>query len=174
MAKFAKGAGGNGRKRANIAYGKLSATRKLLRRLPEELTAPIKRAVLQGAEAVAQDAKALAPRSAEAPHAAEQIKYKIGRDGFTADVGLIGKRANKKAFYLRFFEYGTKGTEKGFGRGITLPPLPARPWLSVAFDAHSAWIREASQEAVNRAINSAAKVETDLTVVSGRVGVTDG
>lgn len=174
---FTKGASAaNGRRRANIAYGKLSATRKLLRRLPDELTAPIRKVVAEGARKIEQDAKAAAPRSdGPGPHAADAIRHRLGRDGFTAEVGLIGKRANRKGFYLRFAEYGTKGTDDGFGKGIALPPQPARPWLAPAFDANAKTLREQAEAFINRAINTAASVATtDLTSATGSLGVTDG
>lgn len=174
---FTKGATvANGARRRNIAFGRLSATRKLLRRLPEELTAPIKKVIAEGAAAILDDMKAAAPRSdGPGPHAADALRLKIGRDGFTADVGLIGKRANKKGFYLRFAEYGTKGTAEGFGKGIALPPQPARPWLAPAFDKNAKTLKAQAEAFINRAINAAAAVATtDLTATGGSIGVSDG
>lgn len=143
-----------GARRRGIAYGRLSATRKLLRRLPDDLVEPVRKAFREGAAAILADAKAGAPKDTGA--GAEALNLQISRDGLSAKVGLVGKRANRRGYHLRFHEYGTKGVADGFGKGIPLPPLPARPFLEPAFDAHSAEIAAKVKAGIARATNRAA------------------
>ncbi len=145
--------------RSRVAYGQLSKTRKLLRRLPDELTAPVRAAVREVIEKMRADAIENAPVAA-APYriwlkAAGKsvlvqpgrlqgaIRQRISRDGFAGEVGLIGKRSFRRGFHGYFAEYGSKHH-------------PARPWLRPAFDAGVDKARGAIAAAVNRAIRQAA------------------
>lgn len=176
--RFVKGdRAGNAQRRSRVAYGKMSKTRKLLRRLPAELTAPIKKVLEEGAAAILADAKAAAPRSSGAgPHAADALSMRISRDGLRAEVGLIGKRAKKRGFYLKFHETGTAGVKDGFGAGIELPPIPPRPFLGPAFDAHAQGIRDKVEAAITRALNRAAGIENSVNTGTfvGHVGIGGG
>ena len=155
-----------GARRRGIAYGRLSKTRKLLRRLPDDLVEPIRKAFAEGAAAILADAKAGAPKDTGA--GAEALNLQLSRDGLSAKVGLIGKRARKKGYHLAFHEYGTKGTSQGFGKGIQLPPLPARPFLEPAFDAQRSEIASRVSAGIARATNRAAGlVESDSTIPTG-------
>ncbi|MCY1556766.1 hypothetical protein D9M68_935470 [compost metagenome] len=51
--------------------------------------------------------RSLIPRDTGA--GAEALSAFVSRDGLRAEVGLRGKRARQKFFYLRFLEFGTKG-----------------------------------------------------------------
>lgn len=175
MATFTAGdRAGNARKRSRIAYGRLSKTRKLLRRLPDDLVQPIREALKEGAAAILADAKAGAPRSGEAKAAADALRLTLGRDGLSAKVGILGKRAAKQGFYLKFHETGTKGNKEGFGKGIALPPIPARPFLGPAFDAHRSEINRKVQAGITRAVNRAAGlVNSEIGSTGGRLDLAD-
>lgn len=161
-----------GARRRGIAYGRLSKTRKLLRRLPDDLVEPVRAAFREGAAAILADAKAGAPK--DSGQGAEALNLQVSRDGLSAKVGLIGKRARRKGFYLAFHEYGTKGTSQGFGKGIQLPPLPARPFLEPAFDAHSAEIAAKVKAGIARATNRAAGLVESGGAGPGGIGIAPG
>lgn len=165
----------DGKRRSRVAYGKLDKTRKLLRRLPADLTDPIKKVIREGAAAILADAKAAAPRSSRGGrHAADALSMRVARDGFRAEVGIIGKRARRRAFYLAFHEFGTAGVKDGFGKGIALPPIPARPFLMPAFDAHGPEIRAKAEAAITRALNQAAGVANNSSGLTVGIGVGGG
>jgi hypothetical protein len=82
----------------------VSKLRKTLRRMPETVTAGVKKEVKTGAERVEANIQAAAPASS----IRENITYKLARDGLTATIGLHGKRAARRGFLARIFEFGAK------------------------------------------------------------------
>lgn len=78
--------------------------RRTLRRLPDEITKDVKLQVRWGAAQILSQVKAGAPH----PSIREALTVKTARDWLTATVGLHGKRANRKGFLVRIFEFGAK------------------------------------------------------------------
>lgn len=164
-----------GRLRRNIAYGTLSKTRKLLRRLPDDLTQPIKDAMRDGANAILEEAKynVLAQGLYDKGNLFDALTVRFGRDGLSARVGLATKAAIRKGFYGKFHEYGTKGgsVTRADGTQRKIPALPARPFLGPAFDANREAMVAAVEAAIKRAINRAAGIETSVNSTTAGAGV---
>lgn len=163
-----------GARRRNYAYASgVSRLRRLLRRLPEELTDGIKTAIREGAEAIHHDALTMVPK--DTGNLAAGIDYRISRDGFSADVGIVtgkGKRRmrlRRSLFYGHFVERGTKGSPDH-----NIPPQPARPFLQPAFDMNRDWIMGRLSQAITRALNEAASGSADTINTSrGRITIND-
>lgn len=158
--------------------------RRTLRRLPEEIAIEVRKEVKENAEEV------LADMRSEAPHSSvrENLSVKISRDGFTAQVGLIGKRANKRGFLGRIFEFGakahvisprkgkqwrrrTKGggtvlvdaqmvTSEGkfVGKSANHPGMGARPWFFAPFRRKKPQIIAEIKKAIGKAMKRASGV----------------
>jgi hypothetical protein len=82
----------------------VSKLRRTLRRIPDAVTADVRKEVKVSAELVEDRVDAIAP----ARSIRENTTVKLARDGLTATVGLHGKRANRRGFLGRLFEFGTK------------------------------------------------------------------
>jgi hypothetical protein len=82
----------------------VSKLRKTLRRMPETVTVGVKKEVKSGADRVASNIQVAAPASS----IRENITAKLARDGLTATIGLHGKRAARRGFLARIFEFGAK------------------------------------------------------------------
>lgn len=140
--------------RSRRSYAKLSKTRKLLRKLPDDMVQPIRNAFSQGAEDIAAEAKfnVLSAGLVQSGDMHRHIKSKIGRDGFSAKIGLLTKRARRDAWYAHFLEFGTKGSP-----ARNIPPLPAYAFMGRAFDAHRDELNRNVRREVNRALGRAAR-----------------
>lgn len=92
----------------------------------------------------------------------------VAKNGLRGEVGLRGKKAKQKGFYLRFIEFGTKGHtikarpgsvisdgETVFGTEVTIPPQPAHPVLQPAWDHEKPKVRGAVGKVINDAIKKA-------------------
>ena len=92
--------------------------RRTLRRLPEALTASVKREMKEGAEAVGDDARSGVPVRTGALR--DALLVKMSRDGFSARIGYHPsapgfKRAWKKAGWrAHFAEFGVLGRPGAF------------------------------------------------------------
>jgi HK97 gp10 family phage protein len=73
----------------------------------------------------------------------------VAKNGLRAEAGFRGKKTRQKAFYARFFEYGTKGGTVSvgsakvlsgaggtFGTTANIPARPAQPFIQPAWDKH--------------------------------------
>ena len=126
--------------RQRRGFAGVTKLRRTLRRLEPETVAEIKKVIVRGAQAIEADMMISIPK--DTGDTASNISYKIARDGLTAQIGFVGKKAVEKGFVARFIEYGTKGSAKQ-----NIPPQPARPFMGPAFDANKGWIvRDAQRE----------------------------
>lgn len=98
--------------------------RRLLRRLPESTTEEIKKEIAASAQRLLVEMQGGAPNATTAA----AMRVVIARDGLTARIGLIGKRANRKGFLARIFEFGAKPhmIEAGARRGRRRGAEPAK------------------------------------------------
>ena len=94
--------------------------RRTLRRLGPEARDGIKEVLVRGSQAIEADMMINIPK--DTGETASNISYKIARDGLTARIGFIGKRAVGDGYAARFIEYGTKGYP-----ARNIPPQAARP-----------------------------------------------
>lgn len=140
-----------------------------LRRIEPEITRGVRGAVGDVAEAIKQDAIALAPR--DQGDLVRAIDAKVGRDGLAAVVGpgavaadLARRRtgsvfgatnlrlsAKNQHLLLQFFkgywiEFGTKKGDDGSHA------QPARPFMQPAFDLNRDWGKEQIRHAVSNAL----------------------
>lgn len=158
----------------------INKLRKTLRRIEPEMQEPIKRAIVNTAEAIKLDAIAGAP--VDEGDLVRSIDYKIGRDGFTAVIGpgakaaeiarskggsafatrtrrgeIINMSAANKHDLFQFYkgywhEFGTDGSPE---HGI--PPLPARPFMNPAFFLNEEYGKQQVRAAVKLALERASR-----------------
>jgi HK97 gp10 family phage protein len=146
--------------------------RRVLARIPEEFRAEIGQSIERTAKRIVDDAKARVPVETGTLKAA--IDYRVAKNGLTATLGIRRKAAKRDAFYAHFVEFGTRGhqvkvktarilrdakTGRVFGARVTIPALPAQPFLTPAFEAAKpegvADIRAAVRSALTRASKAA-------------------
>lgn len=155
------------------AYGRLSKTRKLLRRLPDDLTIPIRAAFEQGAADIADEARfnLASTRTMQTGDLMASIEHKVSRDGLTAVVGPGAKAANiiKKALGSEFATSSTKfqlskGNKKllfqffkGYWLEFGTKHIAPRPFMGPAFDANKDAISAEVQKGIKNALDRAAR-----------------
>jgi HK97 gp10 family phage protein len=81
--------------------------RKTLRNIHMQLDNELKPAMQEAADKLLDTMKQLVPR--DSGQAAEALEAFVSKSGLDAQIGLRGKKDNRRFFYLRFLEYGTKG-----------------------------------------------------------------
>lgn len=146
--------------------------RRVLARIPEEFRAEIAQSIERTAKAIVEDAKARVPVETGTLKAA--MDYRVAKNGLTATLGIRRKTAKRDAFYGHMVEFGTRAHQvkvkskrilmdgkagKVFGARVTIPALPARPFLTPAFEAAKpagvADIRAAVKSALTKASKAA-------------------
>lgn len=81
--------------------------RKTLRNIHTQLDNELKPAMQEAADKLLATMKQLVPR--DSGQAAEALEAFVSKSGLDAQIGLRGKKDNRRFFYLKFLEYGTKG-----------------------------------------------------------------
>lgn len=81
--------------------------RRTLRNIHASMNNELQPAMKDAAEQILATMRQLIPRDTGAASAA--LKIFVSKSGLDAQIGIRGKRDNKRFFYLRFLEYGTKG-----------------------------------------------------------------
>ncbi|QNL89286.1 HK97-gp10 family putative phage morphogenesis protein [Pseudomonas putida] len=81
--------------------------RRTLRNIHKTMDNELKPAMEKAAARVLATQKQLIPKDTGA--AASALKAYVSPSGLDAQIGIRGKRDNRRFFYLRFVEYGTKG-----------------------------------------------------------------
>lgn len=81
--------------------------RGVLRRIAALEQSDLPAAMAKAADLVLATQQQLIPR--DTGEAASALQVRISKNGLDARVGIIGKADNRRFFYLRFVEYGTKG-----------------------------------------------------------------
>lgn len=136
-----------------------------LRRILTGVDSGIRPAMQDSANKLQKDVISYIPRNTG--NLEDLVTSYVSPSGLIAEVGLRGKKAKARGFYLRFLEFGTKGHkikvgakkkvlsdgENTFGTEANIPPLPARPVLGPAWDAN----KPAIIARVNKVINDAIK-----------------
>lgn len=92
-------------------------------RLDPSITAPLRKEVEEFGGAVLDRMLAGAPR--DTGQAAAELRSKVSSDGLAVKVGILGLRASRKAWYLKFKEFGTV-------------KMPAEPFMVPAFEQNRA------------------------------------
>ncbi len=81
---------------------------------------------------------------------ARLLNKRVARDGLTARVGLVTKKAQRDGFYFRFLDAGTKGSPK-----LNIPPQPALHIRARSFDLNKDWILQRAQKGIALALRRA-------------------
>lgn len=145
----------------------LSKLRRKLRRIHQTMPNEIKPVMEKHANAMLADMQANAPRDTN--RAANALQARVRPDGLSARVGLLTPARQRKFWYLRFAEKGTKGgpvkvrrqsvlsngTEV-FGTEVMIPPQPATPFITPAFDRQREAMLRDVQAAIRSTIDKAA------------------
>ena len=146
--------------------------RKTLRNIHTQLDNELKPAMQEAADKLLATMKELVPKDSGAGAAA--LTAFVSKSGLDAQIGLRGKKANKRFYYLRFVEYGTKGYAEGkrsggrnkraanktdgahfFGKYPKIPARPAHPWLRPAYDVNKEFILASINHAVSNTLKRA-------------------
>lgn len=145
--------------------------RGVLRRIGQLGESDLPAALQEASELVLKTQKELIPKNTGASAEALQVRITKANQisGLDARIGIIGKRDNRKFFFLRFVEYGTKG-RKGkegsknrtdgknfYGKSPDIPAIPAHPWLRPSIDLNRDEIREIIRQAIDSTLEKAAK-----------------
>lgn len=130
----------------NSGLKNVSRVRLLLRKLPDDLTAEIKREFKTGAEAIKQEAEFNIIQGGHvlSGRMLAGMRVKLGRDGLSAKVGLLNRQDKDAAWYAHFIEFGTK----------TIQPAA---FLGRAFDVNREQLVNNVEEAIRKALDRAAK-----------------
>lgn len=150
------------------------ALRRSLRNIHKNLENEIKPAMQIAADQLLAAMRENIPKDTGASAAA--LSAFVAKSGLDAEVGLRGKKANKRFYFLRFVEYGTKGYTGGkrgggrnkrktnktdgshwFGNSPDIPARPAHPWLRPAYDTTREFIVASLNEAVSNTLKRAAE-----------------
>lgn len=115
--------------------------RKLLRRLPDEVSADVRKEIEESAQLIEYDAKVLVHK--DRGDLAASISYKLGRDGLSAQIGFSSrwKRLWRAAGWRAFFEeFGTSHQR-------------AHPFLFPAWERNKADITRRISASIKRTLN---------------------
>jgi len=103
--------------------------RGLLRRIGNQMESDLRPAMVKAANLVLATQQELIPR--DTGNAENALEAFVSKSGLDAQIGIRGARKNRKIFYARFIEYGTKQYQRGNG---TVAARPAHPWLRPSID----------------------------------------
>lgn len=148
--------------------------RGLLRRIAKLDQSDLPKAMQEAANVVLATQKQLIPKDTGEGEFALQVK--VSKNGLDARAGIIGKAANRDLFYLRFIEYGTKGTNgqrrRGYGKRRKsnksngksffgyypdIPARPAQPWLRPSYYTNRSEIMRIIRGAIDSTLRRAAE-----------------
>lgn len=150
------------------------ALRRTLRNIHTNLENEIKPAMQLAADHLLAVMRENVPKDTGAGAAA--LSAFVSKSGLDAQVGLRGKKANRRFYYLRHIEYGTKGYSGGkrtsgrnrrktnktdgshwFGNSPDIPARPAHPWLRPAYDTTREFIIASLSQAVSNTLKRASE-----------------
>lgn len=149
--------------------------RKTLRNIHTRLDNELKPAMQEAADKVLATMKELIPK--DTGEGAAALTAFVSKSGLDAQIGLRGRKLNKRFYYLRFLEYGTKGYTEGkkrsggrnkritnkadgqsfFGKYPDIPARPAHPWLRPAYDVNKEFVLASIRHAVSNTLKRAAE-----------------
>jgi HK97 gp10 family phage protein len=152
--------------------------RRTLRNIHSTMENELAPAMLESANRILQSMKSMIPKDTGA--AAGALKVFVSQSGLDAQIGIRGKKDNRKFFYLKFIEYGTKGYTGGkrsggrtrretnksdgshfFGKYPDIPARPAHPWLRPALDVNQEYVRANISAAIASTLNKASRGASD-------------
>lgn len=153
--------------------------RKVLRNIHGQIDNELKPAMQKAADRILESMKERVPRSDRGDaggHAVDALEAYVSKSGLDAQIGLRGLKDNRRYFYLKFLEYGTKGYTGGqragnrrqrdtnktdgshfFGKHPDIPARPAHPWLRPAFDVNREYVLADIKAAVTSTLKRASQ-----------------
>lgn len=120
--------------------------RRQLRRLPDEVTQPVREAIVDSADFLEFQMLSRVPR--DEGDLAGSIEKRFGRDGFSAEVGpgARTKTARRRAGWrAHFAEFGTQ-------------KMPATPFVFPSLEYGRHWILKRIEDAVDRVLRRASRL----------------
>ncbi|WP_433886675.1 HK97-gp10 family putative phage morphogenesis protein [Pseudomonas vranovensis] len=148
--------------------------RRTLRNIHKNMDNELRPEMEKAANRILATQQQLMPKDTGA--AAAALRVYVSPSGLDAQIGIRGKRDNRKFFYLRFIEYGTKGyiggkragnrnkraTNKSdgehfFGKYPDIPARPAHPWLRPSMDVNREYVMADIESAVRRTLRKASQ-----------------
>lgn len=148
--------------------------RRTLRNIHKTMDNELQPAMLEAANRILETQRQLIPKDTGA--AAAALTVYVSPSGLDAQIGIRGKRANGKFFYMRFVEYGTKGYVGGkragernrratnksdgthfFGKYPDIPARPAHPWLRPSMQVNREYVMADIEAAVRRTLRNASQ-----------------
>lgn len=148
--------------------------RRTLRNIHKTMDNELKPAMEKAAARILATQKQLIPKDTGA--AASALKAYVSSSGLDAQIGIRGKRDNRRFFYMRFIEYGTKGYMGGkragnrkqgetnksdgehfFGKHPDIPARPAHPWLRPSMDVNREYVMADLEAAVRLTLRKASQ-----------------
>lgn len=152
--------------------------RRTLRNIHQTMDNEVKVAMQDGADRILESMREFIPK--DTGEGAAALSAFVSKSGLDAQIGLRGKKDNRKFYYLRFIEYGTKGYTEGkrsggrnkrvtnksdgssfFGKYPDIPARPAHPWLRPALDVNREFVLASLRAAVNRTLRKASEGASD-------------
>lgn len=146
--------------------------RRTLRNIHKTMDNELKPAMEQAAGRILATQQQLIPK--DTGDAAAALRVYVSPSGLDAQIGIRGKRDNRRFFYLRFIECGTKGYMGGkragsrnqretnksdgqhfFGKHPDIPARPAHPWLRPSMDVNREYVMADLEAAVRRTLRKA-------------------
>lgn len=103
--------------------------RGILRRIGNQMESDLRPAMVKAANLVLATQQELMP--VDSGEAKQALQAFVSKSGLDAQIGIRGKRANKKVFYAIFIERGTKQYQRG---DSVIAARPAHPWLRPSVD----------------------------------------
>ncbi|MEX0297357.1 HK97 gp10 family phage protein [Pseudomonas putida] len=148
--------------------------RKLLRTIHQTADNEVKVAMQESAQKLLTTMQELIPK--DTGEGAAALTAFVSKSGLDAQVGIRGKKLNRRFFYLGIVERGSKGYTEGkraggrnkrptnktdgstfFGKYPDIPARPAHPWLRPAYDVNKELILANIRAAVNRTLKKASE-----------------
>lgn len=143
--------------------------RGVLRRIGNQMESDLRPAMQKAADLVLETQRELIPVDTGAGR--DALTAFVSKSGLDAQIGLRGKKANRKFFYLKFVEYGTKGREGKAGKNPTnksdgssffgyapdIPARPAHPFIRPSYDLNKEAIRKILADAIASTLDRAAR-----------------
>lgn len=148
--------------------------RRTLRNIHKTMDNELKPAMEKAAARILATQQQLIPK--DTGEAAAALRTYVSPSGLDAQIGIRGKRDNRRYFYLRFIEYGTKGYigskragsrnqreanksdgEHFFGKHPDIPARPAHPWLRPSMQVNREYVMADIEAAVRRTLRKASQ-----------------
>lgn len=139
-------------RRVKSSYRGVNKLRRTLRRIDQAMgpgtTKPVQREIADGADRIL--ARMLSRVRRRTGRLAGLLRRRVARDGLTARIGLLTKRAERLGFHARFQEFGTRGSPER-----NIPPQPADPFIGPAVDAEAPGIVRKARRAIDQVLRRA-------------------